>query len=64
MWHNIVWVALAETRALEKVHDVGFTCALLVEAVLVLFETDCTAENDFVSASGESVVRVVKHNLD
>ena len=53
---NIVGIALAEACAFEQIHDIRFACALLVETVFVLLETDGASENDFVSTCGETVV--------
>ncbi len=52
----VVRVALAEAGTLEKVHNVRFACALLVETVFILLETDGTPEDDFVPAGRKAVV--------
>ena len=54
--HDVVRVALAEPSALEEIHHISLTGTLLVQAVLVLLETNCTAENDLVAARREPVV--------
>ena len=61
--NDVVRVALAEASALQKVHDISLACALLVETVFILLETDGTAEDDFIVARGETIVRVVEYNL-
>ena len=53
---DVVRVALAEASALQKVHDISLACALLVETVFILLETDGTPENDLVSTGREPVV--------
>ena len=64
LWNNIVGITLAETCTLKKVHDIGLTSTLLVKTVFILLETDCSTEDDFVSPSWETIVRVVEDDLD
>lgn len=64
MRDDVVRVAFAETGTFEKVHNICFACALLVQAVLVLLQANSAPENDFLSASRESVVTVVEDDLD
>lgn len=61
--NDVVWIRLAEPSALEKVHNVCFAGAFLVETVLVLFQADRSSDDDFLASGWESVVRVVKDNL-
>lgn len=61
--YDIVWVALTEPSTLEKVHHISLAGTLLVQAVLVLLETDGAAKNDFIATRRKAVVRVVKDNL-
>lgn len=62
--HDVVWVGSREASGLEKVHDVGLCDDFSVDRVLVLFETNSSAENDFLVAGRESVVAVVKYDFD
>ena len=62
--YNVVWVTLAKPGTLKEVHHVSLASTLLVQAVFVLFETNRTAKDDFVAASRESVVRVIKDDFN
>ena len=46
------------------VHDICLARALLVKTIFILLETDCSTEDDFVSPSWETIVRVVEDDLD
>lgn len=62
--NNVVWVTLAETCTLKKVHNISLTGTLLVETVFILLETNRSPEDDFVSTGRETIVRVVEDNLN
>jgi hypothetical protein len=38
--YNIVWVGFAEPSAFKKVHNVGLAGTFLVQAVLILLQSD------------------------
>lgn len=64
MGHDVIRVALAKPGALKEVHHVRFAGTLLVQAILVLLETDRPAKDDLVATSRETVVRVVENDLN
>lgn len=61
--NDIVWIRFTEPSTLEEVHNICFAGAFLVETVFILFQTDCSSDDNFLTPGREPVVRVVKHNL-
>lgn len=64
MRDNIIRIALVETCALKQTHNLALAGRLAVERVFVLLCADSASQNHIIFARRESLVCVVKYDLD